>query len=1720
MEHNIPDASQDPVEQLLQSAGREPAELRPEIKILHKQQLLSLAERLQKEAAETLFAAEHPTEPAHQRWWKQLRTVLVGTGAGFAVAACALLLFLNIRQGQPGVSGSIDALGRVLVPAAQATDAFQVYTDTDAPKVADQSSLILRSKVALSPDQVQRVLQVDTGHIAEVEKVSADSFRVRLASVPSNKVVRVAMAAAIQTGSSTEETASREYSWAVQTTDQLELVSSLPANNANEVPLDASLELVLNAQGFTNVTSSLEITPDIKGTIQVNGRRIVFIPAEPWKATTLYTVRLKQGLAAEQLSLPADLTLQFQTGAATGDSNVVPVIRVASEFQEAYVGEVVSVPLTRSPGLASSASTISVTGYRLTEDEAAQFLAKRLPYSYVFGSTDRVQDYTSFAKVEAFKADLPITRPSENAGELITLPKFTEQGWFLIRLNTAGVETWMFTQVTNLASYVVADKDQLVVWAVNADTKQALTNLPVRMDAATAVMTDGSGLAHLPAPAFLGATTTLAEPQVSILHLGDANSPLRALAVIGPSSGVNLFERSAPGHDATWGYAFPDRPLYRTSDEMKVTGIVQDRVRTTAVGQVELRLTKPSYAEDLMDGRDRTYASTLLTLDAAGRYEALLSWKNISPGYYQLDLVRNGTLVISRYIEVRAFVKPAYFVNVDLSAKQLFAGQEAQAHIQAQFYNGAPLPKAHFTLRVTQGDVKWPDQAVTLDDQGELTLPIKTLPVLCNDRLADTCHNTEPLLISLYPMEGEEAQILGSAQLDVKGSELDLRGEVKETDGTALLELQTYHRDLGKEGDETGAVWSGRTLRGQVMGVHYEKIQDGVWYDAFEKRVVPYYRYERRQDPPMLFSVVTDGNGRANYRFPMQTDRDFYEVTVQGEDVSNRFTRFTTTAARGWYTQDAASEASPHLTLEGKGTVRDVQVGEILKPTFQFGTTTYQAEQGPGVLFFTLSRGIKQAVRSPSASWETTYTNELLPNATIRGVTFANKRFVSAETVVFLDKEAQQLDVQVTTDKHTYHPGEKTTIHIQVKPQANQLPLTDVKVAYALVDESVLSLAGFYEEDPLQWINNYVSDGTLFQRTSHSGDWLQNGEMMEKGAGGGGGPGDAATQGTRRLFKDVAGTGFVTVDADGKATAEVTLPDNLTSWRLTAVALGSDLRAGATKTSIQVSKEVFVDAVIPSRLLATDEAVLKLRAFGTGVEMGKPLTFSIDAPTLGLTQYVATGTAGTPLYVAVPALKVGTHRVTLSVSQGSFSDRLERTLQVEATRITRLETVSVDPSPGMTLGSGMTDTVDLVVTSPGRASLYPALRDLAGSRSLRADARVAAALARQLLQASYGESLQTEDASLLDIQTTEEGGIHLLPYGSSETALSLQVALTDPDAIDAWQLRAFFADKLAHGASRLERLQALAGLAALGAPVVLDLQQAATLTDRTPEETLTIIEGLVSVGDIERAGELMRQLLTTSTLRDGQRFIQIGTESSPGTYEATTEAAALAERLLLPQAEQLHAFVEQNWSAEAYPILAKARYLAFRLQHVPAEEGSLQWTDGLRTETVNLKDTPLKTIALSPDEFSHFRILSVSGPVRLSYLHAVPGLPSMSPSLSLTRTYSADKPLDQLTEGDEVTISLQPHFASSSLDGCALVQDDLPANLLALSAMSLEKQVPLFIQENTTSFITCKNDPSPTISYRAKVIARGTYRAEPALMQRLDTPSVATYSLEQRVTVR
>jgi uncharacterized protein YfaS (alpha-2-macroglobulin family) len=92
---------------------------------------------------------------------------------------------------------------------------------------------------------------------------------------------------------------------------------------------------------------------------------------------------------------------------------------------------------------------------------------------------------------------------------------------------------------------------------------------------------------------------------------------------------------------------------------------------------------------------------------------------------------------------------------------------------------------------------------------------------------------------------------------------------------------------------------------------------------------------------------------------------------------------------------------------------------------------------------------------------------------------------------------------------------------------------------------------------------------------------------------GGGGDGTYPIAGLRTEFEDTAiWLPAMETDENGFVTVTVRLPDDLTSWRLTARAVTQSTRVGEGRLNIQTQREVVVDPVLPQSLVVSDEVRL------------------------------------------------------------------------------------------------------------------------------------------------------------------------------------------------------------------------------------------------------------------------------------------------------------------------------------------------------------------------------------------------------------------------------------------------------------------------------------------------------------------------------------------------
>ena len=182
----------------------------------------------------------------------------------------------------------------------------------------------------------------------------------------------------------------------------------------------------------------------------------------------------------------------------------------------------------------------------------------------------------------------------------------------------------------------------------------------------------------------------------------------------------------------------------------------------------------------------------------------------------------------------------------------------------------------------------------------------------------------------------------------------------------------------------------------------------------------------------------------------------------------------------------------------------------------------------------------------------------------------------------------KQLDVTVTPAAAVYKPGERVRVDLQVTPK-DPSNNESIELVVAVVDESVLALnaAGRSYYDPGKGFNRL--DGIDVQNYSLLSRLIGRQKFEKKGASRGGDGGDDLFTEIRDDFRYVSyWNPSLRPDAAGKASFEFETPDNLTGWRIFAMAVTPSDNFGLGDANIKVNRPTEIRPVMPNQVLEGD----------------------------------------------------------------------------------------------------------------------------------------------------------------------------------------------------------------------------------------------------------------------------------------------------------------------------------------------------------------------------------------------------------------------------------------------------------------------------------------------------------------------------------------------------
>ncbi|MBS2034202.1 Ig-like domain-containing protein [bacterium] len=288
--------------------------------------------------------------------------------------------------------------------------------------------------------------------------------------------------------------------------------------------------------------------------------------------------------------------------------------------------------------------------------------------------------------------------------------------------------------------------------------------------------------------------------------------------------------------------------------------------------------------------------------------------------------------------------------------------------------------------------------------------------------------------------------------------------------------------------------------------------------------------------------------------------------------------------------------------------------------------------------------------------------------------------------------EEKRLTVKIKTDKEKYQPGEEVVADFQVTDAAGAPVESELTVA--VPDQGVLALTGYTLPD---WFSAFYAGRALGVTTCETRmDVIGLRAYGAKGKNAGGGGGFDAALGRDDFRYTAYWNPSLTSDASGHAQARFKLPDNLTTFKVMALAQTVNSRFGSAESKFEVAKPLLLQPSVPDFARLNDDfqagvvvrnntsnnLTVKVTASPEGVKLDGESSKSVELEA-GKEQEVL---------FHFQADKLGDAKFNFQAEGGSYNDGLTLPLKLQQSVI--LEHVSTS---GSTAESA---AVEMVVPSP------------------------------------------------------------------------------------------------------------------------------------------------------------------------------------------------------------------------------------------------------------------------------------------------------------------------------------------------------------------------------------------------------------------------------------
>ncbi len=1361
------------------------------------------------------------------------------------------------------------------------------------------------------------------------------------------------------------------YRWAFQTETPF-AVSHIALENAWDVGLDSVIEITFSHADVQDFESAFKIEPAVEGTFENYGRTWAFLPSQPMAPGTLYTVTIDAGLKGPGgVELGEMFSFSFHT---TAEGNYAYMVHRQSEVSDTFLVDECPIAAVAYEGFEPKKANVTVYSFKNSD----AYIEAHQKYVRSGAVSAGIMEFGEKATAEFETA--PILADDYNGNgktAFIHYPEPLPQGYYFAELVLENRKVYQLLQSTDLAVYTISVNGSYTAWVNDAINGNAVEDAVLYLDGKKKTQTNDQGFASFTGPS--------KADKVRFLTIENGSFPY-VIAVNGEESNKDLQKQRT-----YYTYITTNSALYKTTDTIGVFGMVLPRKnRADLPDEVIL---KSAFFEEVA-----------VKLNDNGSFSADLPIKKTILSEGMISLWIDGVEMDQVWIRMADYNRPTYTVSVLTDRTVYQEGDSALVSVAVNYPNGMPASGVSLT-----GDIN----GVT-DKNGYFTTELLIEP----ETAVSYAENTPQVRsISCVVEEEQGYSVTGTAEFVVFNGDHHLKTAY--ADNVLKVQVNTFNR-LAFADVHPDDLYQGIYMNDEYIGdaadvkilaeihrITYSRKKLGTAYDPIYKKTYDTWDYTE-VDELVETLELTSSNGLIHWDFKKSsTNEEKYYAILK--------------------TLDGETESAVRCELFEEGSIRDhfgagIHYVQANKQSVDIGDSVRlevrNSENGTltsgGSVFYTVVAGeMLDHYYASTTKMEIAFEQEYAPQIAIYGAYFDGEHIydLGAENV-FYDSESAKLHIAVETDQLEYEPGDEVSVSMKVTNSEGE-PVS--AVVYASVLDRALYLLDHHADDPLYALYDQKLTGETYVTSSYRHFAT---EYLPGIEGGGGSSGS-----NRGHFENSPYWGVIETNRKGEASFNFKLPEHSTDWKAVIKAFTDDAEGACTVYDVVSGEEYGTSVTVGETLKTSDDCTVAIKTDGRGIAADSLCNYTVgltDRDGNEIKTEKASALKSQYVYLNFGPLDAGVYTLYVQSESGAYQDNVIQSFQVvksqNSIRINREVDLQASVSLNLKPAQG---NVLLTVVDQEYRFWQKAMSYLSANSGPRIDQALGAYLAEHYYVTGKWMDLKNMDLNFLQSYYSG-GGMRLFADAKyDDLRLASKIAAAVPDGFRRQELLDLFGYYLNdRRASRIDHLISYFGMAALGEPVMTDLQSLyTTSTDLTLEETVYMALAFAYAGDYDTANYLYEHQIKMSLITEGECSYIVGEGAIDN--ELTAAVSMLANRLSLDVAENLIRYLLDHNNETTLLSLELITYLSNYVMDLDGQNiFALQMATG-ENKTYQYSRTSVCSIELTQDQAVEISISPIEGKneATFSYVANLEGIPEAESTVLSGVEYQ-----ESLKCGEETTI--------------------------------------------------------------------------------------------------